>query len=641
MYVLILSMISIYLFITVLSISFLAAYLLSKVPSNIVRALVVFSFSLCVYLFGYLLEINSTSLEMMYFWNQIQYMTLPFLPGLWLLFSLLYVKKDHILTLKSLILIFSIPLLTFFMRLTNSYHNLFYSSVESIIQSGFPILYLEKGPWYFVHSLYIFIAFLMVFVLYAREYYRAGSMRRRQYGIILIASLIPLLGLLLIILDLGGLGIDYAALLLPISFFLMMFIVFQYDFLSLKSLARETVFEKSVDALFLMDDRHNLIDSNSMARDVMRALGVVESEKMDKSIFTLLQQYGEEDLRISTEEGVKYYELQRVDLKDDFQQPVGTLLQLGDMTQRKEDEEALRLSEEKYRLLAEKMSDVMWVLDLEGERVRYVSPSILNLSGYRVHEVQDRRIEEILTPPSYQYFLEVTPVRIEAFQRGVDEGYTDEVELLCKDGRVIILEIKGRIIYNQLTDHLEYMGVSRDITEKKLAQERLKEMATTDELTGLYNRRHFLELAQKEFHRCQRYDENFSLLMIDIDDFKAINDTYGHAGGDSVLRSLGEKMKSFFRSSDLQGRLGGEEFAVLLINASLEEGYLRAERFRETIKESPLSFEEKKIYYTLSIGVTPYNKRMEHLDELFKMADRGLYKAKERGKDCTIKEEIE
>ncbi len=185
---------------------------------------------------------------------------------------------------------------------------------------------------------------------------------------------------------------------------------------------------------------------------------------------------------------------------------------------------------------------------------------------------------------------------------------------------------------------LFFVGVllmSQMFNELNLARKKLFELATTDDLTGLNNRRHFLELASQEFARAKRYEEMLSLIMIDIDSFKTLNDTIGHSGGDALLREFGLKMKSFFRKTDIAGRLGGEEFAVLLPRLSLDNAFTVADCFREEIAQSKSIYEHQEINYTISLGVASYSSELENLDQLIKLADQGLYKAKHFGRNCT------
>jgi diguanylate cyclase (GGDEF)-like protein len=176
----------------------------------------------------------------------------------------------------------------------------------------------------------------------------------------------------------------------------------------------------------------------------------------------------------------------------------------------------------------------------------------------------------------------------------------------------------------------------RIITQRKQAEEQLRILATTDELTSLWNRRYFLNAVRQEIERTRRYKSPLSLLMLDIDHFKRVNDEYGHDVGDQVLRSIAETLRQQFRESDIPGRMGGEEFAVLLPATSACGALTVAERFRECLEDFPIFTTDQAIHVTISIGIAEYKPKMTSMDELLILADDMLYKAKNSGRNRTI-----
>ena len=172
------------------------------------------------------------------------------------------------------------------------------------------------------------------------------------------------------------------------------------------------------------------------------------------------------------------------------------------------------------------------------------------------------------------------------------------------------------------------------IKNAKLFSE-VKKMAVTDGLTGLYNRRYFFELAEKEFERYKRYGNDITAMMFDLDDFKFLNDTYGHHVGDEVLRIVSQKCKDIVRQNDITGRYGGEEFAVLLVETGALDAYAVAERFRKSIAIRPVKIDNgKEVSITVSIGLSSVNDNVRDIDHLMQRADKALYKAKNSGKNC-------
>lgn len=178
------------------------------------------------------------------------------------------------------------------------------------------------------------------------------------------------------------------------------------------------------------------------------------------------------------------------------------------------------------------------------------------------------------------------------------------------------------------------LGMSTDITERKQLEDELLRLATVDELTGLYNRREFLQRAEQNLNRSRRYKEPFTLLMCDIDFFKHINDTFGHATGDLALQTISAVIKSSLRDSDIAGRIGGEEFAILLVQTPLAGGYEVAERLREAIAATEIILEDgHSVPLTMSIGAAEPVYPHETLLTLLQRADQSLYQAKRSGRN--------
>jgi diguanylate cyclase (GGDEF)-like protein len=164
----------------------------------------------------------------------------------------------------------------------------------------------------------------------------------------------------------------------------------------------------------------------------------------------------------------------------------------------------------------------------------------------------------------------------------------------------------------------------------------LLRLATTDPLTGAANRRSFMERCEAEIHRARRYDRPVSLLMIDVDHFKAVNDTYGHAAGDVVLAAVGEALRQSVRQIDIWGRLGGEEFAVLLVETGLPGAAIVAERIRARFEGMEVSVGGAAIRFTVSIGCTTVTADTAGLEAALRVADQRMYEAKQSGRNRVV-----
>jgi diguanylate cyclase (GGDEF)-like protein len=162
-----------------------------------------------------------------------------------------------------------------------------------------------------------------------------------------------------------------------------------------------------------------------------------------------------------------------------------------------------------------------------------------------------------------------------------------------------------------------------------------RKAAITDALSGAFNRRGFMEHAKQQHRRAQEEKTPLAVLMIDIDHFKTVNDKYGHAIGDFVIQNLAQKLRLHFRSTDIVGRLGGEEFCVLLTGVDYERAEYSAEHFRRDIAEESIATTAGPLNYTISVGFA-WMKHKEPLSALMQIADKALYRAKHNGRNCVM-----
>jgi diguanylate cyclase (GGDEF)-like protein/PAS domain S-box-containing protein len=207
-----------------------------------------------------------------------------------------------------------------------------------------------------------------------------------------------------------------------------------------------------------------------------------------------------------------------------------------------------------------------------------------------------------------------------------------ESKVKSDDGTVHFVKFHKTTFLNQDNTIGGLIGVIFDITEQKKLELSLQELAIYDQLTGLYNRWEGENKAQALYSVKKRTDVNFCMLILDIDNFKAINDQFGHTAGDHALCHIAQLLKLCSRAYDTVFRYGGEEFVILLPSTEIDAAILIAERYRETIETSPLNLGSQQLYnMTASIGVSVSDDGT--LDELFQRADKALYKAKNNGRN--------
>ncbi|BFR49731.1 sensor domain-containing diguanylate cyclase [Nitratidesulfovibrio sp. HK-II] len=310
-----------------------------------------------------------------------------------------------------------------------------------------------------------------------------------------------------------------------------------------------------------------------------------------------------------------------------------------DVTATRRAAEELRASEARLRAIASTVPGVVfqWRESLGERRFTYVSPRSREILGIEPEALQ-HDWQALPVHPADRTVWELS-LRDAAERRG---DWVFEGRLTLPDGEVRWWRGEAKPVHAGYGAGLPdgdddghgivYCGIITDTTEHREAQERLRQMATTDGLTGLANRRRFLEALEHEVQRHRRYGTPLALVSIDVDRFKRVNDTWGHAVGDEVLRALAAICRAEVRDVDTVGRIGGEEFAVLLPDTAPEEAMAVAERLRYAVEAAPLLTSGGPLTVTLSLGVAA-SPPCDGADGLLREADRALYRAKAGGRN--------
>ena len=179
-------------------------------------------------------------------------------------------------------------------------------------------------------------------------------------------------------------------------------------------------------------------------------------------------------------------------------------------------------------------------------------------------------------------------------------------------------------------------SLSEEIKQRELLEAHLRIQATTDSLTGLFSRLHFFELSQREVRRQVRRQSPLSLLLIDLDHFKKINDRFGHSAGDQALVFFADTCRANLRETDIVGRVGGEEFAVLLPDTKLEDALELSRRLLRSLSQAPLQVDSAEIHVSASIGVVVVEPGDDGLRQAYSRADQALYQAKAQGRNRVV-----
>lgn len=279
--------------------------------------------------------------------------------------------------------------------------------------------------------------------------------------------------------------------------------------------------------------------------------------------------------------------------------------------------------------------DGLWYWDLENPENEWMNARFWEILGYDPKEKKHLASEwqDLIDPDDLK-------VALENFNKHCEDPthpYDQIVRYRHKNGKTIWVRCRGIAIRDKQGKPIRMLGAHNDLTELKELEEHLRHLASTDALTGLMNRRCFEEHFEWTLKNTQRTSEVLSLVMIDIDHFKEINDNYGHQMGDSVLIAIAMAIKEGSRENDFPARWGGEEFIVLLHGADVEQSVMVAERIRENIAEIHLL--DNKI--SASIGVSTFlpstcDVSREFMDKCIALVDSALYEAKASGRNCVI-----
>jgi len=474
------------------------------------RAFLLLMVCALVWTVGFIFETAAINLELKVLLARIQFLSITYLPVVWL--SLILAYTGQTLPWRYRAPILAIPTLTNIVIWTNPLHHWFQGTPRiDLTLAPFPVLIPDYRFWfYMIHAPTGYIFLLAAIIILIRSLRKMEAVYRTQSSFILLAILLPTITDILYVLGYSPVRhYNYTTAVFSISGLIITWTLFRYRFLDLIPLARSVIFANISDGILVFDHKNRLVDINPAGTKIFpltaKSIGLTIQEIKQASLFHIESLY---------RQGIFHMEI-----------------------------------------------------ELDNQPGKFY----------------DMRIDQIFE------------------QNGVLTGW------------VVTL---------------------RDITERMHLFSQIQALATTDSLTGIANRRSFTELCKREIHRTLRQPQNpFAVLMLDLDHFKSINDLYGHAAGDRTLVCFAEKVGGHLRSTDIFGRLGGEEFAILLTNVDMDAAMTIAKRLQDSVRTIHIPDEGGEGRVTVSIGVihSPQLdiKEMD-IETILSLADQALYQAKQQ-----------
>jgi PAS domain S-box-containing protein len=453
-------------------------------------------FATGIYAFGYSLELSSNHESTMMASVYLEYLGIAFLPTLWLSLALRYSHSPGQAVSPRTALLFIIPGVILLSLYTNPWLHLFYADVWVDRSGPFPTLAISRGPLYWLHIANVAACYLAATVSLLRAHRSPHALFRRQVTVMLLASLLTILVWVLYLFHIFPIPyLDITVFAGILAAAVMGFGMSRYHLVSIVPIAREHVLESTTAGIIVVDPFERIVDINPAGRAILQALNApMERDVIGQTLEELLIHASDDARklvklhkgRIQVQMGseTRAYDLNISPLHG-YRQEIGQVIVLHDITVQHQIEQQLQQNELRFRMLAENSTDVIWMIDLNG-RFTYVSPAVYQLRGYLPEEVLAQPVADSICPGSLERVNRNIERALQMAGRGdqIDPEYV-EVEQPCKDGSTVWTEVTARLINDEHGRPVGFVGISRDINQRKRMQANLQ--ASLDELT-LFNR---------------------------------------------------------------------------------------------------------------------------------------------------------
>lgn len=334
------------------------------------------------------------------------------------------------------------------------------------------------------------------------------------------------------------------------------------------------------------------------------------------------------DIHLSTTRGVICCSL-NVGLGENKKGSTVTVGSARDVTQQRKALAELEASKVELKSILDQLPDVLYRTDMQGI-ITTISPACFDILGFK-------REEMLGTDLSDYYSIREDRQKIVRAICGAD-GRAIRVEsaLRHKNGSIVWVLTNAFVRFDSSGQPVSIEGLARDISERKRMEDQLMILSRTDGLTGTYSRGHFMDRSEEVINMMKRYQRPASMMVMDLDHFKAINDKYGHHAGDLALKAFTNMCQQEIRESDILGRLGGEEFGLMMPETTLQHAQILAERIRKAATALEITLDDQTIVITVSIGLAELGTEDATLDSVMRRADLAMYQAKAGGRNQVV-----
>lgn len=627
--------------------------------------------------FAYWVESVSTSIPIKIWFSKISYIGIYGCVPLFLIFIVYFLGQHSRLSWARVAILFLVPAIMNILVQTNDMHLLIWSGYT--YDEGINLIIYHPGPLYWLGVIYNYALFTLIIILLVNQAVQTKGLFRAQAQTLLIGPLPLILANFTYLFKIPALrGMDFSPIGLGLMGLIFMLGVRKHRLFSLQPVPRDVILDGIQDGVIVLDEKQILVDCNPAAEKHLllpldKAVGKMAEEAliMQADLQSALQSGTNFQLEYK-EEGLESRDIcvtgKRITTQPNH--PGGWLITFHDITDRKQIEQ----QEKEQRLLAEALRDVTVALTSTLEFDKVLDRIIENIHKVMPHGmtniilIDDQGIGRVVRYMGYenQELLRwVKEIRFDVKNVSNMKWMIDNRKPMIitdthqaefwvrKDDHArsylgAPVQIQGRTFGFINQDHMEpnfytpemadRLQTFADLAAIALENARLfkltQEMAVVDELTGMNNRRYFVQMATNEIKRSHRYGKVCSLVMFDLDHFKDINDQYGHAAGDKALKAAAQIINDCIREIDISSRYGGDEFCVLLPETDQAGAAVITDRLAQSFRAYSLASEigvDRRL--TASFGIAILDGHSVTLDDLLLRADQALYTAKQNGRD--------